>query len=363
VSDVVVERLFDEVEGLAKRWVLALIAARPLREVGGIPVERIAREAPTLCAQVLRALSSDEALARLARGAGPHERGDDAELAIQVGQLAGASDAASTVYAVEALRGALWQGFGESLPGLTAGQTGALADRLAHVCSSLCAAALSGSAAPASAVRAHEEPIAPAHELAEATPGATFPRIERREEQGPRAADAGNLGWEIDEEPPEPPAHATEPWPGGSASWLDTVTAELEPDEERGQRLAILVIEVVDIERLRRAEGVDELGSLTARVETALARGLRPGDRLAQEGAGRWWLVAPQTSSKGARLLAERLAANVRAAVSHRGVPLGIAVGVASAPDDGAVPSQLAELAERDLFAARAAGLSVAPGR
>ncbi len=472
MSDVVVESLLEDVEGLAKRWVLALVAARPLREVSGIPLERLAAEAPAVCADVLRALASDEALDRIARRAESGTEPAADQLAQRVAELGGADDAPSTVHAVETLRSAIWQGLEPGPPGLSAGQVGALSDRLAHVCSLLCAQALGveaeqlrpqaeqdvldgeqavpqaeeavlhaeeagpgaeqpGPAAAAPGLPAEEPQFAPerpgpapewpqptpewplhqpsrapgregawpqspaparswerraaeaadeAEPAAQATPespvepaalgeggpAAGFPRIELREAQEEEAREGRDLGWDMFHETAEaqqPEESTAQPWPGGSASWLDSVAAELEPGAQTSQRLAILVIEVVGIEYLRRSEGVVELGSLMDKVEDAIESGLRPGDRLAEEGAGRWWLVAPQTSSNGARILAERLAGKVRAAVSHRSIPVDISVGVASAPSDGEDAAQLAERAESELFAARASGLSVAPGR
>src|SRR5205085_10133688 len=50
---------------LARRWAVALIVSLPLDRIGEIPLQSFAREAPALCAQVVRALVSDAELERI----------------------------------------------------------------------------------------------------------------------------------------------------------------------------------------------------------------------------------------------------------------------------------------------------------
>jgi GGDEF domain-containing protein len=142
----------------------------------------------------------------------------------------------------------------------------------------------------------------------------------------------------------------------GPAAWIDSIGRRLERHEQDGVPFAVLLVELVDLERLRHAEPAEELARLIDQVEDALARVLRPADSLTRERPGRYWLLAPQTDGPGARALLERIARGVRFSASHRGTPLEVAVGVAVCPDDGRRASELAAHADVGLYAARAAG-------
>jgi GGDEF domain-containing protein len=144
----------------------------------------------------------------------------------------------------------------------------------------------------------------------------------------------------------------------GAAAWIGSIGRRLERYEQDSSPFAVLLVEVVDIERLRNAEPASEVSRLTNHVQDALARGLRPADSLTRESPGRYWLLAPQTDVTGAQLLAERIARAVRSSASHRGTPLKVAVGISVCPDDGRQASELAAHADVGLYAARAAGRS-----
>jgi GGDEF domain-containing protein len=144
----------------------------------------------------------------------------------------------------------------------------------------------------------------------------------------------------------------------GPAAWIDSIGHRLERHEQDRSPFAVLLVELVDLERLRHAEPAEELSRLTSLLEDALARELRPADSLTRERPGRYWLLAPQTDGPGARVLLERIARAVRVSASHRGTPLEVAVGVAVCPEDGRRASELAAHADIGLYAARAAGRS-----
>jgi GGDEF domain-containing protein len=145
---------------------------------------------------------------------------------------------------------------------------------------------------------------------------------------------------------------------GGPGAWIGSIGRRLERHRQDGSPFAVLLVEIVGIERLRNAEPAEELARLTNQVEEALARGLRPADSLTRESPGRYWLLAPQTDVAGARLLAERIARAVRSSAGHRGAPLEVAVGIAVCPEDGRQAAELAAHADVALYAARAAGRS-----
>ncbi len=144
-------------------------------------------------------------------------------------------------------------------------------------------------------------------------------------------------------------------------AWIVSIGRRLERYERDGAPFAVLLIELVDIERLRHAELPGEVARLTGLLETALSGELRPADSLTRESPGRYWLLAPETDPSSAQSLAESLAEAVRHAASHRGTPLQVSVGIAVCPMDGTQATALAAHADVALYAARAAGRPVAP--
>jgi hypothetical protein len=160
VAEAPVEAMLARADELAKRWAIALILARPLEYIGEIPLEELAREAPALFAQALRALQSDVELERLAGGKAPDRL--EPTPAHRLAWLAGAHGASATVEAAEAMRRVLWGALREELgrpsfASASARRSADLADRLAHVCAIALAAAL----AEGSAVKAAEGEFQP----------------------------------------------------------------------------------------------------------------------------------------------------------------------------------------------------------
>jgi GGDEF domain-containing protein len=143
--------------------------------------------------------------------------------------------------------------------------------------------------------------------------------------------------------------------------WIAAIARRLERYERDRTPFAALLLELVDVERLRYAELPGEVARLTGLLETVLAEELRPADSLMRESPGRYWLLAPETNSPNARSLAARLSAAVYAKVSHRGAPLVLAVGIAVCPADGERAGALAAHADIALYAARASGRPLAP--
>src|SRR6266566_858558 len=150
VAGAPVDALLGRADELARRWAIALILALPLERIGEFPLESFARQAPLLCAHVVRALQSDLELERIAPGA---NGGREPSPARRLAEVTGARDGRAAVQAVEALRGVLWEalldevrwhGFDQS----PARDVADLADRLAYVCSS---ALVSSLAQPAQA--------------------------------------------------------------------------------------------------------------------------------------------------------------------------------------------------------------------
>ena len=118
-----------------------------------------------------------------------------------------------------------------------------------------------------------------------------------------------------------------------------------------GLPFAVLLAEVPGVERLAQVEPSAVLAGLLDGVEEAIGSGLRCTDAVGRESPSRWWLTASRTDAAGARVLAERMARMARARPLHRGVPLGLAIGVAVCPAHGDDAATLAAHADVDLYA------------
>ena len=297
VADVPPAALADG-QAPAKGWLLALVTARPLRDAPALPMPDLARDAPALCAAVLRAVGSEAELRRLERG------GDLAGLAARAGELAGAGGPAAAVAAVAALRAALWDALTATMAPLDAATTAALAERLAFVCDAVAAATLGVAAAP----------------------GAPAPD----DDAAFRVRDARG------------------DWQGA----VERLAAG-------GRGFALLAVELDDAPRLAAADAAGAAEALE-RVERAVRAELRPGDVLGREEDGRLWIVAAELGATGARALAERLADAVAAVPPQRGASLTVSIGLAASPADGSDREALAARADESLYAARAGGLPIA---
>jgi hypothetical protein len=213
VAEAPVQALLARADELARRWAIALILALPPERIGEFPLEPFARDAPGLCAQVVRALESDSELERIAAGVGG-ERGQ-AMPAGRLSELTAARDGPGAVEAVEALRGVLWEALLDELrwPGFEqwpARQVADLADRLAYVCSAALGSSLAVSAVPVPVSLPVPVPVqAPAQAQAIAAKPAPVRQSER--------AVIGDGVVLIDEREAGPARHWPQPPRGGSA--------------------------------------------------------------------------------------------------------------------------------------------------
>ncbi len=394
MADLPLDRLAAEAGEIARRWAAALVLLRPLRSVGRIALSELARDAPSLCAQVIRALGSDEQL-ELLLAASPEQRGG--AFADMPAALSGARGASGVVEAVEALRGVIWEGL---LDELHAGRTGRegerrlgeAADRLAHVCAALGARAAERVQPGARSWRFPEPPPAPganpearivivderglaqtgerAGEAAEAErahraepsireqrTGAAAGRSHEHERRPLAAVSGASARREQDRPRPEiaiRDARREE----GPAAWINSIGAELDRYERERLPFAVVLIEVVAAREGGSAPSESE-------VESALAAELRSagGGSLTRERAGRWWLLAPRADRIGTHELALRLERAVAAAAALTGAPVRIATGTAVCPEDGTQAAALAAHADIGLYAARWDSRAGAPRR
>lgn len=149
----------------------------------------------------------------------------------------------------------------------------------------------------------------------------------------------------------------------GSAAWISLVGRSLARHGEDHLPFAVLLIEIVEVAHLERSATPHDLHTLTAQVESALARAMRSADELSRETLGRYWLLTPDTGDAGARMLAERLVRLVGESSSDGAQPLQVAIGVAVCPQDGIEAPTLTATAELGVYTARLTGRSVVHSR
>ncbi len=234
-------RLLEAAEELAKRWLLTLLAARPLRDGVRALARLFAAEAPEVCERVLRALRSDAELDRLReRRAAKPRRGPRG-----IAAILGASDGPALVEAVEALRASMWGAIEDAFP--TSTRRRPARSRTGSPMRARCWQRRSSTGwscrrgAPSRSARggAGRKPGA-AEGTDEADRG---PRIEMQEEGRGRGGRSDRGPWAI-----EPPVAEDEP------SWPHSVATEIERHQDPDAPFVVLVIEVVGLERLREAE-------------------------------------------------------------------------------------------------------------
>jgi GGDEF domain-containing protein len=142
----------------------------------------------------------------------------------------------------------------------------------------------------------------------------------------------------------------------GPGAWISSIGAQLERFERDGAPFAVLLVELVDIERLRRDGPPEQLTRLAAELERALATASESwSGSVARERPGRCWLLAPGTDRAGAERLAQRLMRELSASGGERRPSLAVAIGTAICPEDGREPAALAAHADIGLYAARSA--------
>jgi GGDEF domain-containing protein len=276
--------------------------------------------------------------------------------------------------AAQTLSETLWEALNEELAAPRGERVAELSERLADLSTIVASLARVDTRPPSSA---EPPPAGDAGRAPDVTPEPTVAPVEsgsRGEratydrqpiEQSPPSQEAPEVRTSpsmavlVDELAPEEPSRIEirdvrgEDGPG---AWVGAIGRRLERYEQDSSPFAVLLVELAEIERLRRVESSDEVSRLISQVEDALARTLRPADSLTRESPGRYWLLAPQTGESGARMLTEQLARAVRSSASNRGAPLEVAVGIAVCPEDGRQASELAAHADVGLYAARAAG-------
>jgi GGDEF domain-containing protein len=357
VADAPVAELVAAAHELAREWLVALIADRPLSGAAEVPVAQLAAEAPALCAAMARALASDEELDRLADGEVAARVGALAgsaagagDIAARAGAMAGAASPEAAAGAVELLRGVLWTACLDALRRPAPDQVADLAGRLSAVAAAVTAATLRGAG---DRVPAPEGPGQDGFAPAGPEPPAVPPV--GADQRSWSAGDAAQSVAEAVAADGEVRALDLRPRIGDGPPG-ETVARAVEHHLVDGRPLAVLLVELDGADRLLAAQFGDEADTAIAQAEAAIEALLRPGDTARREGPGRIWLTLPGTGPAGARALALRVGAGVARAAELRGAALRASVGVAMLGPDAPDAAALLDRAEESLFAARAAG-------
>ena len=324
-------------EALAKGWLLTLLAGAPLARAGTLPASDMVRDAPALCDAAVAALASDDALARLLPG------GDLVPLAARAGEMTGADAPAGVVASLAALRASLWHAVAEELRDPEPELVAALASRLALVCDAIAAAVFADAALG-------DVPAVP-----QAEPAPVVEPVAEAPEPQPHLAAV----------PPAPTIVPADVFPRAAAvvseeSWATVVVGRLSRLlAERGS-CAILAVDIDDADRLLAADVRGEVAATLERAESAIRDALRPADTAVHEREGRVWIIAAETTLEAARILAQRIVKAIAEAGELHGAPLRASVGIATSPLDGDDAASLIAHADEGVFAARAAGVSLA---
>ncbi|MGA2925478.1 MAG: diguanylate cyclase, partial [Solirubrobacteraceae bacterium] len=122
--------------------------------------------------------------------------------------------------------------------------------------------------------------------------------------------------------------------------------AELHRCEQVGGSVALLLIELDDIERLTAAEPVATVDVLVATFVHAVRAAVRRQDALVLDGTGRAWIVARDTDRAGVQALGSRIAGQVGSAADWRDVPMTVSIGIGVLGEDGREARDLIGTAE-----------------
>lgn len=272
-------------------------------------------------------------------------------------EIVSAERTSRAAVAAEQLCAALWEALHERLRAGDAAQAAALGERIAEVSRAVSALACVGHEPGSADSNADAAPSGPTR--AEAADGGRAATVRPGDLGGAILVDERQpRGASIDERRPADAPIAIRDARGGSDAvpWSAAVQRRLDRYRDDREPFAVLVIELLDAERLRVAQPPSESERQLREVEAAIVEQLRPADALVREVDGRYWLIAPHSDAADARAIAGRLSAAARRSASHRGAPLGIAVGIALCPEHGTDAGALTGHAEVDLYAAQAAG-------
>jgi diguanylate cyclase (GGDEF)-like protein len=126
-----------------------------------------------------------------------------------------------------------------------------------------------------------------------------------------------------------------------------------------GRQYSLLFIDLDDLREINNRFGHLAGSHTLQRVGDYLRKNVRHIDVAARLGGDEFVVLCPETGKAAARVLAERIRQDLETlSVQERGrsFPISASLGLAAFPDDGDLPQQILERADRALYVAKAAG-------
>jgi diguanylate cyclase (GGDEF)-like protein len=296
-------RIQMEQDELAKAWLVRIIERTPAAQLGELPVDVIAAQAPPLIAEILRELSNGADGPELAPEGRRHAR--------ELGTMRRATDRQSQLPKdLAALQSVLIEALRREVPEREPGAFAESVGRLAGIFGEI-----------QSAIN---------EQLVEERSG------------GAERDDATGLA--------------------GSSQlheWLRILVAEY---RRYAHPFALLLVDIDGLGRINEAYG-DEVGDrMIAAVGSAIEQQVRTVDRAFRLADDEFCVLAPHQVASRVGPLADRLTSTVNGWQHHDGPRMSVTVGVASCPEHGDDPERLFEAAEEANYAAKASGRRFAVG-
>lgn len=292
-------------EQLAKEWLLRMIERTPLADVGELPMEWIAEQAPPLIADIFAALS--DPLAAPDRQLEPAER----ERAAKLAALRDGPGAAEQIPRdLAALQSLLVETIRREIPERRPGDFARAVERLAEVFGSI--------------------------------QGAVASTLVDERTGGARADHLTGL-----------------PGPVQLDEWMRILLAEHRRYEHG---FAVALVDIDGLAKINEAYGRDAGDRLLAAVAGVIRRQIRGVDQAFRLEGGEFLVLCPHQDATGLVPMGERIASLVESSQLAEGPRIGVAVGVVACPDDGEEAEALIEAAQQATYAAKAAGRSVGTG-
>ena len=303
-------RLEELREQLAKAWLVRVVESASLEEIERLPIERIARELPALIAEILRTVAEGELLPEPDRGGRAYRCG------ARLAALRGKDGADPARVAMDVVT-------------LQAVMVDALGRELAEADNARLLEAVKRLLAGLGVIQA--EAVA---ELAEA-----------------RSRELESLA-------------NTDPLTGlSNVRYMHQELDRLVGLQQRyGHAFAVVMLDVDGLKRINDAFGHSVGDQLLTGVADVLRETIRSIDVASRIGGDEFCVLAPDQGIRGARILAERIAAAVAGLRAPERFPVGASVGVVSCPEHAAQAERLLHLADEAMYRAKASGDRVALG-